>query len=176
MQANIKAALKDVGVKVDVRQRHGVIALFLPDGSGAEIADAVAERVSYVRAWSGVHRAWRVEKDPSAITKAAIELLADRDDVRRGRLLRGPLAPPRQALPAHLDAAGPLGRRRAQRHLRPAGRPEEPRLVVSIEVDRDEAFALHRRAAGPGRAAGRHQRQGPGAVSGGIDSRWPPTG
>ncbi|MFC5946655.1 hypothetical protein, partial [Micromonospora harpali] len=41
LQGNIKAALKNVGVKADLRQRHGVIAPLLPDGTGAEAADAV---------------------------------------------------------------------------------------------------------------------------------------
>src|SRR6478752_1366681 len=78
LQANIKAALKDFDFKVDVRQRHGVIALFLPDGTTPEVADAVAERVAYVPGLVWIHRAWRVAKDPGAVTKAAIELLADR--------------------------------------------------------------------------------------------------
>jgi thiamine biosynthesis protein ThiI len=84
LQGNIRTALREFDFKIDIRQRHGVIALYLPEGTTVETADAVARRVTEVMGLVWVHRAWRVAKDPEAVVKAAVELLADRDDVRRG--------------------------------------------------------------------------------------------
>lgn len=170
LQANIKVALKDVGVKVDMRQRHGVIALFLPDGSGAEIADAVAERVSYVPGLVWVHRAWRVAKDPSAITKAAVELLADRDDVRRGvsfavRSRRRDKRFPLTSMELDRSVGGELNDI--------YGLPvdlKRPELVVSIEVDRDEAFVFTGGQPGQGGLPVGSSGRGLVLMSGGIDS------
>ncbi|MFI6511358.1 tRNA uracil 4-sulfurtransferase ThiI [Streptosporangium sp. NPDC050855] len=170
LQANIKAALKDVGVKVDVRQRHGVIALFLPDGSDAAVADAVAERVSYVPGLVWVHRAWRVAKDPSAITKAAIELLADREDVRRGvsfavRSRRRDKRFPLTSMQLDRSVGGELNDI--------YGLPvdlKRPELVVSIEVDRDEAFVFTGGQPGQGGLPVGTSGRGLVLMSGGIDS------
>jgi thiamine biosynthesis protein ThiI len=170
LQANIKAALKDVGVKVDVRQRHGVIALFLPDGSDAAVADAVAERVSYVPGLVWVHRAWRVAKDPSAITKAAIELLADREDVRRGvsfavRSRRRDKRFPLTSMQLDRSVGGELNDI--------YGLPvdlKRPELVVSIEVDRDEAFVFTDGQPGQGGLPVGTSGRGLVLMSGGIDS------
>ncbi|GAA3011091.1 tRNA uracil 4-sulfurtransferase ThiI [Streptosporangium longisporum] len=170
LQANIKAALKDVGVKVDVRQRHGVIALFLPEGSDAAVADAVAERVSYVPGLVWVHRAWRVAKDPSAITKAAIELLADREDVRRGvsfavRSRRRDKRFPLTSMQLDRSVGGELNDI--------YGLPvdlKRPELVVSIEVDRDEAFVFTGGQPGQGGLPVGTSGRGLVLMSGGIDS------
>ena len=83
LQANIKAALKGLGVRTDVRQRHGVIAILLPEGTGVETADAIARRLTDVIGLVWVHRAWRVAKDPDAVTAAALELVAGRPEVER---------------------------------------------------------------------------------------------
>ncbi|MGW2192392.1 tRNA sulfurtransferase, partial [Streptosporangium sp. NPDC001682] len=170
LQANIKAALKDVGVKVDVRQRHGVIALFLPDGTEVEVADTVAERVSYVPGLVWIHRAWRVAKDPSAITKAAIELLADRDDVRRGvsfavRSRRRDKRFPLTSMQLDRSVGGELNDI--------YGLPvdlKRPELVVSIEVDRDEAFVFTGGLPGQGGLPVGTSGRGLVLMSGGIDS------
>src|SRR5690606_4636207 len=80
-RSNIKSALKDY--RVDIRQRHGVIVLFFPEGTDDEVAEAVARRVADVPGIVLAHLARRVPKDPEAITKAAVELIADSDEVAR---------------------------------------------------------------------------------------------
>ncbi|MFC4059789.1 tRNA uracil 4-sulfurtransferase ThiI [Planomonospora corallina] len=170
LQANIRAALKEFGFKVDVRQRHGVIALFLPEGTSVETADAVARRVSYVPGLVWIHRAWRVAKDPEAVTKAAIELLADREDVKRGvsfavrsrrRDKRFPLTSmqlDRQVGGAINDTYGlPVDLRR-------------PELTVSVEVDRDEVFVHTDGLAGQGGLPVGSSGRALVLMSGGIDS------
>ncbi|OUC92727.1 tRNA uracil 4-sulfurtransferase ThiI [Streptosporangium minutum] len=170
LQANIKAALKDFDFKVDVRQRHGVIALFLPDGTTAEVADAVAARVAYVPGLVWIHRAWRVEKDPGAVTKAAIELLADRDDVRRGvsfavRSRRRDKRFPLTSMEIDRSVGGELNDI--------YGLPvdlKNPELVVSIEVDRDEVFVFTGGTPGQGGLPVGTSGRGLVLMSGGIDS------
>ncbi|MEU7987803.1 tRNA uracil 4-sulfurtransferase ThiI [Streptosporangium canum] len=170
LQANIKAALKDFDFKVDVRQRHGVIALFLPDGTTVEVADAVAERVAYVPGLVWIHRAWRVEKDPGAVTKAAIELLADRDDVRRGvsfavRSRRRDKRFPLTSMEIDRSVGGELNDI--------YGLPvdlKNPELVVSIEVDRDEVFVFTGGMPGQGGLPVGTSGRGLVLMSGGIDS------
>ncbi|MEV4187210.1 tRNA uracil 4-sulfurtransferase ThiI [Streptosporangium canum] len=170
LQANIKAALKDFDFKVDVRQRHGVIALFLPDGTTPEVADAVAERVAYVPGLVWIHRAWRVEKDPGAVTKAAIELLADRDDVRRGvsfavRSRRRDKRFPLTSMEIDRSVGGELNDI--------YGLPvdlKNPELVVSIEVDRDEVFVFTGGTPGQGGLPVGTSGRGLVLMSGGIDS------
>nr|BFE88721.1 hypothetical protein GCM10020093_113220 [Planobispora longispora] len=151
LQANIRAALKETGLKVDLRQRHGVIAIFLPEGTSVETADAVAERITYVPGLVWIHRAWRVAKTPEAVTRAAVELLAGRDDVRRGvsfavrsrrRDKRFPLTS------MQLDRA--VGGELNEIYGLPVNL-KNPELVVSIEVDRDEVFVYT--GACPARAA-----------------------
>lgn len=170
LQANIKAALKEFDFKVDVRQRHGVIALFLPDGTTAEVADAVAARVAYVPGLVWIHRAWRVEKDPGAVTKAAIELLADRDDVRRGvsfavRSRRRDKRFPLTSMEIDRSVGGELNDI--------YGLPvdlKNPELVVSIEVDRDEVFVFTGGTPGQGGLPVGTSGRGLVLMSGGIDS------
>src|SRR5690606_6495893 len=80
---NIRRALTDLDIKVDVRRRHGVIAVFLPSGATAEQAQAVAERIADVPGLVWIHPAWRVAKDPDTVLKAGLALFAERDEVRR---------------------------------------------------------------------------------------------
>ncbi|MEU9832828.1 tRNA uracil 4-sulfurtransferase ThiI [Streptosporangium sp. NPDC048047] len=170
LQSNIKAALKDLGPKPDVRQRHGVIAVFLPDGTGVEVADEVARRLSHVPGLVWVHRAWRVEKDPGAVTKAAIELLADREDVRRGvsfavRSRRRDKRFPLTSMQLDRTVGGELNDI--------YGLPvdlKNPGLVVSIEVDRDEVFVFTGGLPGQGGLPVGVSGRGLVLMSGGIDS------
>ncbi|GAA3426550.1 tRNA uracil 4-sulfurtransferase ThiI [Streptosporangium sandarakinum] len=170
LQSNIKAALKGFGLKLDVRQRHGVIAIFLPDGTGVEVADEVARRVACVPGLVWVHRAWRVEKDPGAVTKAAIELLADREDVRRGvsfavRSRRRDKRFPLTSMQLDRTVGGEINDI--------YGLPvdlKNPGLVVSIEVDRDEVFVFTGGLPGQGGLPVGVSGRGLVLMSGGIDS------
>ncbi|GII02006.1 tRNA uracil 4-sulfurtransferase ThiI [Planobispora takensis] len=170
LQANIRTALKEFPFKVDLRQRHGVIAVFLPEGTDAEVADAVAERITYVPGLVWVHRAWRVAKDPGAVTKAAIELLADREDVRRGvsfavRSRRRDKRFPLTSMQIDRTVGGELNDI--------YGLPvdlKNPELVVSIEVDRDEVFVYTGGLPGQGGLPVGTSGRGLVLMSGGIDS------
>ncbi|GAA3445669.1 tRNA uracil 4-sulfurtransferase ThiI [Planomonospora venezuelensis] len=170
LQANIRAALKESGLKVDLRQRHGVIAVFLPDGTSPETADAIAERITYVPGLVWVHRAWRVAKTPEAVTKAAIELLADREDVRRGvsfavRSRRRDKRFPLTSMQLDRSVGGELNEI--------YGLPvdlKNPGLVVSIEVDRDEVFVYTGGLPGQGGLPVGTSGRGLVLMSGGIDS------
>ncbi|GIH74283.1 tRNA uracil 4-sulfurtransferase ThiI [Planobispora longispora] len=170
LQANIRAALKETGLKVDLRQRHGVIAIFLPEGTSVETADAVAERITYVPGLVWIHRAWRVAKTPEAVTRAAVELLAGRDDVRRGvsfavrsrrRDKRFPLTS------MQLDRA--VGGELNEIYGLPVNL-KNPELVVSIEVDRDEVFVYTGGLPGQGGLPVGISGRGLVLMSGGIDS------
>ncbi|GAA0972286.1 tRNA 4-thiouridine(8) synthase ThiI [Acrocarpospora macrocephala] len=168
LRANIKFALKDY--QIDIRQRHGVVALFLPEGTGVEIAEAVAARVSEVPGIVLVHLAWRVAKDPSVVTKAALELVRDTPEVaRRARFA---------VRSRRRDKRFPLRSSELDRlvggELHDAyGLPVDlshPELTVSIEVDRDEVFLYTNGRPGQGGLPVGSSGRGLVLMSGGIDS------
>ncbi|MEU7876907.1 tRNA uracil 4-sulfurtransferase ThiI [Microbispora bryophytorum] len=168
LRANIKHALKDH--RVDIRQRHGVIALFLPSGTEVEEAEAVAARVADVPGIVLVHLAWRVPKDLDTITKAAIELIRDSDEVARKA---------RFAVRARRrDKRFPLRSNELDRIVGGAindtyGLPVDlsrPELTVHIEVDRDEAFLFTEGRPGQGGLPVGSSGRALALLSGGIDS------
>jgi tRNA uracil 4-sulfurtransferase len=168
LRANIKNALKDY--KVDIRQRHGVIALFLPGGTGVEVAEAVAARVSDVPGLVLIHLAWRIAKDPEAITKAAIELVKDSDEV--ARKARFAVRSRRR------DKRFPLRSNELDHLVGGAindtyGLPVDlshPELTVHIEVDKDEAFLFTGGRQGQGGLPVGSSGRALMLLSGGIDS------
>jgi thiamine biosynthesis protein ThiI len=170
LQGNIRAALAGFGFRVDVRQRHGVIALYLPEGATVAEADAVAQRVSDVMGLVWVHRAWRVAKDPEAVTKAAIELLADRDDVRAGVSFA--------VRSRRRDKRFPLRSNELDRMVGGAINDtyhlpvdlSRPGLTVHIEVDRDEVFVFTGGLPGQGGLPVGTSGRALVLMSGGIDS------
>ncbi|MEZ0071946.1 tRNA uracil 4-sulfurtransferase ThiI [Planotetraspora sp. GP83] len=168
LRANIKAALKDH--TVDIRQRHGVIALFLPEGTGVEVAEAVAQRVSEVPGLVLVHLAWRIPKDPEAVTKAAIELIKDTGEV--ARKARFAVRSRRR------DKRFPLRSNEIDHLVGGAindtyGLPvdlKNPELTVHIEVDRDEVFLFTGGRPGQGGLPVGSSGRALVLMSGGIDS------
>lgn len=168
LRANIKHALKDH--RVDIRQRHGVIALFLPPGTEVEEAETVAARVADVPGIVLVHLAWRVAKDPDSITKAAIELISDSDEV--ARKARFAVRSRRR------DKRFPLRSNELDRVVGGAindtyGLPVDlsnPELTVHIEVDKDEAFLFTGGRPGQGGLPVGSSGRALALLSGGIDS------
>ncbi|MGI5159679.1 tRNA uracil 4-sulfurtransferase ThiI [Microbispora sp. CA-102843] len=168
LRANIKHALKDH--RVDIRQRHGVIALFLPSGTDVEEAEIVAARVADVPGIVLVHLAWRVAKDPDTITKAAIELIRDSDEV--ARKARFAVRSRRR------DKRFPLRSNELDRVVGGAindtyGLPvdlSKPELTVHIEVDKDEAFLFTGGRPGQGGLPVGSSGRALALLSGGIDS------
>ena len=121
---NIRAALRETGVPVDMRQREGVIMLRVADGERrgpagwAQAAARIAERMRDVPGIVTVAQPLRVAKTPEAVVAAAVD--ADRGQagpVRRA----GP--PQGQALPADLSRAGRAGRPQGPAGARPGGEP-----------------------------------------------------
>ncbi|MEV5409156.1 tRNA uracil 4-sulfurtransferase ThiI [Thermopolyspora sp. NPDC052614] len=170
LQGNIRTALREFDIKVDIRQRHGVIVLYLPEGTTVETADAVARRVTEVMGLVWVHRAWRVAKEPEAVVKAAVELLADREDVRRGVSFA--------VRSRRRDKRFPLRSNELDRLVGGAisdtyGLPvnlSRPDLTVHIEVDRDEVFVFTDGLPGQGGLPVGASGRALVLMSGGIDS------
>jgi tRNA uracil 4-sulfurtransferase len=168
LRSNIKAALKDYSV--DIRQRHGVIALFLPEGTSVEVAEAVAQRVSDVPGLVLVHLAWRVAKDPEAVLKAAIELVKDSAEV--ARKARFAVRSRRR------DKRFPMRSNELDHYVGGAindtyGLPvdlKKPELTVHIEVDRDEVFVFTDGRPGQGGLPVGSSGRALALMSGGIDS------
>ncbi|MDH2424525.1 tRNA uracil 4-sulfurtransferase ThiI [Sphaerisporangium sp. TRM90804] len=170
LQANIRHALKDFDLKADVRQRHGVIAVLLPEGTTVEVAEAVARRLTDVVGLVWVHRAWRVAKDPDAVTAAALELVAGRPEVERRATfaVRSRRRDKRFPLRSNeLDRM--VGGEINDKYGLPV-RLKNPELTVHIEVDRDEVFVFTDGLPGQGGLPVGTSGRGLVLMSGGIDS------
>ncbi|MGI5490737.1 tRNA uracil 4-sulfurtransferase ThiI [Microtetraspora malaysiensis] len=168
LRSNIKAALKEF--TVDIRQRHGVIALFLPKGTSVDVAEAVAQRVSEVPGLVRINLAWRVAKTPEAVTEAAIELIRDRDEVARKASFA--------VRSRRRDKRFPLRSNELDRLVGgnindTYGLPvdlSKPELTVFIEVDRDEVFVFTDGLPGQGGLPVGSSGRALVLMSGGIDS------
>ena len=85
LHGNIRAALRDTGIPVDMRQREGVILLRVADGESrgpdgwAAAAGQIAERVRDVPGIVTVAQPLRVAKTPEAVVAAAVALTANKD-------------------------------------------------------------------------------------------------
>ncbi|MEO3813891.1 tRNA uracil 4-sulfurtransferase ThiI [Sphaerisporangium sp. B11E5] len=170
LQSNIRAALKEFGVPFDLRQRHGVIAILLPEGTSVETAGAVARRLTDVIGLVWVHRAWRVAKDPDAVTAAALELVAGRPEVERRATfaVRSRRRDKRFPLRSNeLDRM--VGGEINDKYGLPV-RLKDPELTVHIEVDRDEVFVFTDGMPGQGGLPVGTSGRGLVLMSGGIDS------
>ncbi|WP_203982773.1 tRNA uracil 4-sulfurtransferase ThiI [Sphaerisporangium rufum] len=170
LQNNIRTALKSLDIKVEIRQRHGVIAILLPEATGAAAADAVAARVADVMGVVWIHRAWRVAKDVEAVTAAALELVAGRPEVERQATFA--------VRSRRRDKRFPLRSNELDRVVGGAindkyGLPvrlKDPELTVHIEVDRDEVFVFSDAVPGQGGLPVGMSGRGLVLMSGGIDS------
>ncbi|MFC5830707.1 tRNA uracil 4-sulfurtransferase ThiI [Nonomuraea insulae] len=168
--SNIRDALKTVGIELDVRKRHGVIAIFLPQGATAEQAEAVAQRVSDVPGLVWIHRAWRVAKDPDAVLKAGVELAGESEEAKRGARFA--------VRSRRRDKRFPLRSNELDRLVGGAindeyGLPvdlKNPELTLFIEVDRDEVFIFTGGIPGQGGLPVGSSGRALVLMSGGIDS------
>jgi thiamine biosynthesis protein ThiI len=180
LHANIRRAVRDLGVGIRIWPREGVILLrvgaaHLTAGTGAadpaarELADAaadmIAERMRMVMGVARVCRAVRVAKDVDAAVDAAVSLTAGRTGsfaVRaRRRDKRFPLTS------AQLNVL--IGRRIQQEYGYPVDL-RHPGTTVFVEVDQHEVFVFTEGLAGQGGLPVGMSGQALVLMSGGIDS------
>lgn len=170
LAANIRHALKEFDLRTEVRIRHGVVTVFPPDGTPVEQVDAVARRLADVPGAVWVHRAWRVAKEPEAVVKAAVELVRDREETKRGATFR--------VRSRRRDKRFPLTSAELDRLVGGTINDEfglpvnlsAAELTVSIEVDRDEVFVYTDGLRGQGGLPVGSSGRALVLMSGGIDS------
>ena len=180
LQDNIKRAVRDLGIPLQLRQREGVIVLTLAggttpgsatpacaaDGAAAEAAvDLIADRMSTVMGIARICRAVRVAKDPAAAIAAAVELTAGRQGsfaVRARR--RDKRFPVDSAQLARL-----IGTRIQQEYGYPVNL-RQPDTTVFVEVDQSEVFVFTEGMPGQGGLPVNMSGRALVLMSGGIDS------
>jgi tRNA uracil 4-sulfurtransferase len=180
LQDNIKRAVRDLGIPLQLRQREGVIVLTLAggtapgsaapagaaDGAAAEAAvDLIADRMSTVMGIARICRAVRVAKDPAAAIAAAVELTAGRPGsfaVRARR--RDKRFPVDSAQLARL-----IGTRIQQEYGYPVNL-RRPDTTVFVEVDQSEVFVFTEGMPGQGGLPVNMSGRALVLMSGGIDS------
>ena len=180
LQDNIKRAVRDLGIPLQLRQREGVIVLTLAggttpgsatpacaaDGAAAEAAvDLIADRMSTVMGIARICRAVRVAKDPAAAIAAAVELTAGRQGSFAVRARRRDKRFP-------VDSAQ-LARLIGTRIQQEYGYPVNLRLpdtTVFVEVDQSEVFVFTEGMPGQGGLPVNMSGRALVLMSGGIDS------
>jgi len=184
---NIRRAVRDLGIRIQLWQREGVIVLRVArpgdarpgdarpgdarpgdarPGQAAEIAaDLLAARMRNVMGLSRVCRAVRVAKDPGAAVAAAVQLTAGRPGsfaVRARR--RDKRFPVTSAQLATL-----IGSRIQQAHGYPVNL-SRPDTTVFVEVDQSEVFVFTEGLPGQGGLPVNMSGRALVLMSGGIDS------
>jgi tRNA uracil 4-sulfurtransferase len=171
LQGNIRAAVRDIGVPVDLRQRDGVIVLRIADGPDrgeqgwALAASQVAERMRDIPGIVRVCTPARVPKTAEAAVAAAVGLTSSASGsfaVRaRRRDKRFPLT--------STDLAVLIGKEIQGAHELPVNL-RHPDTEVFVEVDEDEVFVFTEGLEGQGGLPVGMSGRGVALMSGGIDS------
>jgi tRNA uracil 4-sulfurtransferase len=170
LQANVRAAMKDTGLPVELLHREGVVVLRVErqDRTQAELAqavDRVAERVADVPGIVRVCRAMRMPKTPEAAVAAAVELT---------RGTTGPFA----VRPRRRDKRFPvtsselavlIGKEVQAAHGLPVNL-KHPDTEVFVEVDQREVFVFTGGEPGQGGLPVGMSGRAVALMSGGIDS------
>ncbi len=171
LHGNIRTAMRDAGVPVQIWPREGVILLRIPDGAKrtaeewAKAADIVAERARDVPGVVRVCRVLRVAKTPEAAVNAAIELTAGTNGAfavrARRRDKRFPIT--------STELAVLIGRRVQEAHGLPVNL-KHPDTEVFVEVDQREVFVFNEGMQGTGGLPVGMSGRALVLMSGGIDS------
>jgi thiamine biosynthesis protein ThiI len=171
LHSNVRSALHEVDVPVDIRQRDGVMLLRVADGrrrgpaGWAQAARLVAERLRDVPGIVTVAQPLRVAKTPEAVVAAAVALTAG---------LPGPFAvrPRRRDKRFALTSAdlAVLVGREVQRAHGLEVNLRKPQTTVFIEVDSDEVFVFTEGRPGQGGLPVGMSGRAVALMSGGIDS------
>jgi tRNA uracil 4-sulfurtransferase len=182
LHSNIRAAVRDTGIPVEIWHREGVVVLRVAGAVGgpaepteaadpAEAAEAVAaadrvaERVSDVPGIVRVCRALRVPKTPEATVAAAVALTAGTTGAFAVRARRRDKRFPMKSS----DMAVEVGRRIQEAHGLPVNL-SKPDTEVFIEVDQREVFVFTGGLPGQGGLPVGMSGRAVALMSGGIDS------
>jgi thiamine biosynthesis protein ThiI len=171
LHGNIRAAMRDAGVPVQIWPREGVILLRITDGAKrtpeewAAAADTVAERARDVPGIVRVCRVLRVAKTPEAAVTAAIEFTAGTSGAfavrARRRDKRFPIT--------SSELAVLIGRRIQEAHGLPVNL-SRPDTEIFVEVDQREVFVFTEGLYGQGGLPVGMSGRALVLMSGGIDS------
>jgi thiamine biosynthesis protein ThiI len=171
LHGNIRAAVRDTGVPIDMRQREGVILLRVADGEQrgqtgwAQAAGKIAERMRDVPGIARVCLPVRVEKTPEAVTAAAVALTAKASGTFAVRARRRD-----KRFPLTSAQLGVLIGREIQEAHGLGVNLSHPDTTVFIEVDQDEVFVFTEDMAGQGGLPVGMSGRAVVLMSGGIDS------
>jgi thiamine biosynthesis protein ThiI len=169
LQNNIRAAVKGLGIKIQVWQREGVVVVRTESGELADV-DAVARRMTDVMGIVWVHRAWRVAKDPDATVQAALDLVAQHPALaRKGAFAIRARRRDKRFPITSSDLNILVGRKVQERYDLPVNL-KRPDLVVFIEVDQREVFVFTDGTPGAGGLPVGMSGRALVLMSGGIDS------
>jgi thiamine biosynthesis protein ThiI len=169
LQNNIRLAIAELGVGVQLWQRDGVVVLspvpLRPDTSASAAADQIAERMLTVMGVVRVCRAERVTKEPEAAIAAAVGLAGGRPGSFAVRAKR---RDKRFALTS-AELAIIIGSAIQRRYGNPVDL-RNPEFTVYLEVDQSEVFVYTDGRAGQGGLPVGMSGRGLVLMSGGIDS------
>jgi thiamine biosynthesis protein ThiI len=170
LHENIRRAVRDLGIPIQIWQRDGVIVLRIAGGEsgGATMetaADLLAERMRNVMGLARVCRAVRVAKDPAAAAAAAVELTAGRSGAFAVRASRRDKRFPLTSG----QLAAMIGSRIQQEYGYPVNL-RRPDTTVFVEVDQSEVFVFTEGLAGQGGLPVNMSGRALVLMSGGIDS------
>jgi tRNA uracil 4-sulfurtransferase len=171
LQGNIRAAVREIGVPVSLRQRDGVIVLRVADGAErgpqawAEAARHVAERMRDIPGIVRVCTPARVPKTAVAAVAAAISLTNSKSGPFAVRARRRDKRFPLNST----ELAVLIGREIQQAHGLPVNL-NFPDTEVFVEVDEDEVFVFTEGLDGQGGLPVGMSGRGVALMSGGIDS------
>jgi thiamine biosynthesis protein ThiI len=169
LQGNIRAAVKGLGIGVQIRLRQGVVVVRADSKALADV-ESVARRLEDVMGIVLVQRAWRVAKDVEPTVQAALDLVAQHPALaRRGSFAVRARRRDKRFPMTSAEMGVHLGAIINERYGLPVNL-KHPDITVHIEVDRDEVFVFTDGAAGQGGLPVGISGRGLVLMSGGIDS------
>jgi tRNA uracil 4-sulfurtransferase len=169
LQNNIRAAVRGLGIKVQIWQREGVIVVRTESGELADV-DAVARRMTDVMGIVWVHRAWRVAKEADATVQAALDLVGQHPALlRKGAFAIRSRRRDKRFPMTSSDLNVLLGRKVQERYDLPVDL-KNPEIVVFVEVDQREVFVFTDGMPGAGGLPVGMSGRALVLMSGGIDS------
>ncbi len=170
LQNNIRLAVADLGFRLRLWQRDGVVVLTPilehPDGAAAELAaDQIAERMLTVMGVVRVCRASRISKD----AQGAIDAAADLARGQAGSFAVRAKRRDKQFPVSSSDLSIAIGTQVQRRYGNPVNL-RSPDFTIHVEVDQSEVFIYTDGDAGQGGLPVGMSGRGLVLMSGGIDS------